>query len=67
VELYTDIIEPIGYRAREHNSAYYDERDRVLNRFTGELIAAFCEPNGSIDWPKLVKFNSSNFDLDRFF
>lgn len=64
--LYTEIIEPIGYRAREHNNTYYEERDRVLNQFTGQLITAFCEPDGTIDWLKLVKFNSSNFDLDRF-
>jgi hypothetical protein len=65
--LYTDIIEPIGYRAREHNDAYYEERARVINRFTMQLLTNFCEPDGSIDWFKLVKFNSSNLDLDRFF
>jgi hypothetical protein len=65
--LYTDIIEPIGYRAREHNDAYSEERDRVINRFTRLLLTDFCEPDGSIDWLKLVKFNSSNLDLDRFF
>jgi hypothetical protein len=65
--LYTDIIEPIGYRAREHNEAYSEERDRVINRFTRLLLTSFCKPDGSIDWLKLVKFNSSNLDLDRFF
>lgn len=64
--LYTDIIEPIGYRAREHNEAFLNERDRVINRFTRQFLADFCIPAGDIDWVKLVEFNSGNYDLDQF-
>ena len=63
-DLYTDIIEPIGYRAREHNKAFDGERARVTNRFTQEFIVAFCDEQGNIDWPRLVEFNSGNYDLD---
>lgn len=63
--LYTDIIEPIGYRAKEHNEAYYAERSRVINRFTKQFIDDFCDSSGAIDWVRLVEFNSGNFDLDR--
>jgi len=65
-QLYTDIIEPIGYRAKEHNDAFYEEKAKVVNRFTREFIDRFCDDTGAIDWVKLVEFNSGNFDLDRF-
>jgi len=32
--LYTEIIEPIGYRAKEHNQAFDIEKARVENKFT---------------------------------
>lgn len=62
-ELYREIIEPIGYRAREHNEAYTRERDRLVNRLTKQFIETFCDENGGIDWPRVVKANSGNYDL----
>ncbi len=64
--LYTDIIEPIGYRAREHNEAFLIERSRVVNKFTGQFINQFCDATGNIDWIKFVTFNSGNYDLSNF-
>ncbi|NOY99052.1 MAG: cytosolic protein, partial [Chloroflexi bacterium] len=64
--LYTDIIEPIGYRAKEHNEAFLNRKARVTNRFTKEFIDRFCDNDGAIDWVRLVEFNSGNFDLDNF-
>jgi hypothetical protein len=64
--LYTDIVEPIGYRAKEHNEAFLLERGRVVNRLTGEFIERFCTSDGAIDWVKLVQFNSGNYDFDSF-
>lgn len=64
--LYTEIVEPIGYRAREHNEAFERERSRVANRFTRDFIDRFCNPGGDIDWVKLVTYNSGNDDLDEF-
>ncbi|MBC8508832.1 MAG: cytosolic protein [Chloroflexi bacterium] len=65
-DLYTDIIEPVGYRAKEHNKAFENERARVENRFTRDFIDKFCSNDGSINWVKLVEFNSGNYDLDEF-
>ncbi|NLE76681.1 MAG: cytosolic protein [Chloroflexi bacterium] len=62
--LYTDIIEPIGYRAREHNDFFAAEKAKVINRFTGLFIERFCDEFGAIDWVRLVEFNSGNFDLE---
>jgi hypothetical protein len=64
--LYTDIIEPIGYRAKEHNDTFQIEKSKVVNRFTKQFVDRFCEESGAIDWEKLVEFNSANFDLDQF-
>ena len=65
-DLCTDIVEPIGYRAREHNETFYAERGQVVNRFTRQFIERFCDSSGAIAWVKLVEFNSGNYDLDKF-
>jgi hypothetical protein len=62
--LYTDIIEPLGYRAKQHNDAFVKQKGKVINSFTQEFMQNFCS-NGIIDWKKLVKFNSGNLDLNR--
>ncbi|MBI3244839.1 MAG: hypothetical protein HYZ49_21380 [Chloroflexi bacterium] len=65
-DLYTDIIEPIGYRAKEHNENFIGERSRVINLFTKQFIDRFCDSTGAVEWAKLVEFNSGNYDLDEF-
>jgi len=64
-ELYVDLIEPLGYRAKEHNEAYQNERGRISNLLTRDFIDQFCDSSGYIDWPKVVRANSQNFDLDQ--
>lgn len=63
-DLYTEIVEPVGYRAKEHNETFLKQRSNVVNLFTKTFIDEFCAPSGAIDWVNLVKFNSGNFDLD---
>jgi len=63
-DLYTDIIEPLGYRAKQHNDAFVKRKGKVINSFTQEFMQKFCS-NGVIDWKKLVEFNSGNLDLNR--
>ena len=64
--LYTDIIEPIGYRAKEHNDSFLIEKSKVISRFTKQFMDIYCTEAGAINWVKLVEFNSGNFDLDQF-
>lgn len=64
--LYTDIIEPIGYRAKKHNENFKMEKSRVINRFTKSFIDEYCDAKGNINWANLVKFNSGNYDLNKF-
>ena len=65
--LYTEIIEPIGYRAKQHNEAYERSKAQVTNRLTAAFITDYCHSSGAIDWPKLVSAACGNYDLDRFF
>lgn len=55
--LFVDIVEPLGYRAKERNEEFFAEYSRILNLFTQEFMKDFCV-DGRIDWDKLVRFNS---------
>jgi hypothetical protein len=57
-DLYRRIIVPIGYKAKKRNEQFAVEYAKVLNRFTEQFIADFCNTDGSIDWDKLLTFNS---------
>jgi len=60
--LYTDIIEPLGYRAKQHNTKFIRQKGKIINLFTQEFMQEFCD-DGVINWKKLVEFNSGNLDL----
>lgn len=57
--LYTDIIEPLGHKAKEKNDEFTSSYVKVINKFTKEFITDFCTDSGEIDWKKLIQFNSS--------
>jgi hypothetical protein len=56
-DLYTDIIEPLGHKARERNDEFVESYWVMISRFAREFDAGFCD-DGKIDWVKLVRFNS---------
>jgi hypothetical protein len=56
--LYLEIVEPLGYSAKEHNEKFQVEYGKVVTRFTAEFTQDFCLPDGTILWEKLVRFNS---------
>jgi len=58
-DLYMDIIEPIGHRAREFNEAFYTKRAHAMNRMALEFMERFCV-DGRIDWPRIVTLVSKN-------
>lgn len=58
--LYKEIIEPLGYEAKEQNSIFLESYSNMINKFTREFAIEFCDSNGQIDWVKLVEFNSGN-------
>ncbi len=57
-ELYVDIIEPLGHRAKERNEAFMMSFSKMVNKFIHEFTTDFCRSTGEIDWRKLVEFNS---------
>jgi hypothetical protein len=59
INLYTEIIEPLGYKAREKNDDFIKSYSQMINIFTLQFATDFCNADGSIDWTKLVKFNSA--------
>jgi len=56
-ELYTEIIEPLGHKARERNEKFLKEYDRIINIFIPQFSNEFCI-NGEINWKKIVQLNS---------
>ncbi len=55
--LYIELIEPLGHQAQQKNEAFSIEYGRILNLFTLEFASQFSL-NGSIDWRRLLRFNS---------
>ena len=58
-DLYTEIIEPIGHKAKEKNGEFLNSYSKMINKFTRGFSNDFCDSDGAIDWKKLVTFNSS--------
>lgn len=61
-ELYTKMIEPLGHQAKERNDDFMQSYAQMINKFTKEFADTFCKDDGSIDWDKLVRFNSATSD-----
>lgn len=57
-ELYTKLIKPLGHKAKEKNEEFEWSYSKVINRFTRDFSKEFCLKDGSINWEKLVRFNS---------
>lgn len=58
-ELFIEIIEPLGYKAKEKNDDFVKSYSQMINKFTKEFANIFCKDNGEINWDKLVRFNSA--------
>lgn len=64
-DLYTKIIEPLGHQAKERNDDFMQSYAQMINKFTKEFADTFCKDDGSIDWNKLVRFNSAITDITK--
>jgi len=58
-ELFTEIIEPLGYEAKSMNDGFKNSYGQMINRFTKEFTNKFCDDQGRIDWEMLIRFNSA--------
>lgn len=58
-DLYIKIISPLGHKAKERNDEFLVAYTQMINKFTTEFNNTYLSENGSIDWDKLVRFNSA--------
>jgi hypothetical protein len=56
--LYKEIIEPLGYKAKERNDEFMESYSVMINKFTREFSIEFCDDDGIINWEKILELNS---------
>ncbi len=56
-KLHIDIVEPIGYKAKQKNEEFAENYAQIVNKLTLEFSQKFCD-DGKINWAKLVEYNS---------
>lgn len=61
--LFTEIIEPLGHKAKEKNDEFVKSYPQMINKFTKQFANEFCNDDGDIEWEKLVQFNSATSEL----
>ena len=57
-EFHKMIIKYMGTLPEQYVAAYKESYDKAANRLVREFSTLFCKEDGSIDWDKLVEFNS---------
>lgn len=58
-DLYLEIIEPLGHKAKLKNEEFKRSYANMINKFTKQFTNEFCNSDGSIDWNKIVRLNSA--------
>jgi hypothetical protein len=58
-ELYKEIIEPLGNKAKESNDDFLKSYAQMINILTLKFAMEFCDETGAINWQKIVEINSS--------
>lgn len=64
-DLYLNLIEPLGHKAKARNDEFSELYAQVINKFTIEFSDTFVNSDGAIDWKKIVELNSSVVPLPR--
>lgn len=59
-EFYLKIIQYMGTKPDEYAKRFEEAYNRAENRMIREFTVNYCLPDGSIDWDKLVNFNSGS-------
>ncbi|MDQ6844818.1 MAG: cytosolic protein [Bacteroidota bacterium] len=57
--LYTELIIPLGHEAQTNNDEFNEMLANLTNRLTLEFMQDFCNSDGSINWDKLIVYNSA--------
>lgn len=59
-EFYKKIITFMGTMPEQYVASYKESYNKAANRLLREFANDFCKDDGSIDWEKLVEFNSGD-------
>ena len=59
-EFYIKIIHYMGTMPEQYVAEYKESYNKAANRLVREFSNSFCKEDGSIDWEKLVEFNSGD-------
>ena len=59
-DFYIKIIGYMGTMPEKYVADYKESYNRAANRLVREFSNSFCREDGSIDWEKLVEFNSGD-------
>lgn len=59
-EFYIKIIDYMGTMPEQYVAEYKESYNKAANRLVREFSNSFCKEDGSIDWEKLVEFNSGD-------
>lgn len=59
-DFYIKIIGFMGTMPEQYIASYKESYNRASNRLVREFSNEFCKDDGSIDWEKLVEFNSGD-------
>lgn len=59
-DFYLKIITYMGTLPEQYLHSYQESYNRALNRLVRDFSNLFCDETGSIDWEKLVRFNSGD-------
>lgn len=61
-DFYLKIIQYMGTKPDEYAKQFDEAYNRAENRMLREFTIDYCLPDGSIDWDKLIRFNSGSSD-----
>ena len=59
-DLYTDIVKPLGYRAKQRNGEFLQAYDNFTNNLVYEFLSKYRNEDGSVAWEKLTQFVSQS-------
>ena len=48
----------MGEAPEKHSQKFKERYVMAENRLTKQFVVSFCKDDGSIDWDKLIEFNS---------
>ena len=57
--LFVDIVEPLGFKAKEKNDEYILEYGKMINKITKDFLANYCNADDTINWDKIVRLNAA--------